>query len=143
MVLVDTSVWSLALRRASGHLNDRQRRVVGEWRKLIEEGRVAVIGPIRQETLSGIRKEPDFERLREHLTAFPDTPLHTEDFEHAARLFNRCRSRGLTGTPIDMLICAVADRRKLSVFTTDRDFERYAQHLPIRLHARKLSLASI
>jgi len=35
---------------------------------------------------------------------------------------------------IDLLICAIAYRHKLAIFTTDRDFDRYAKHLPIRLH---------
>jgi predicted nucleic acid-binding protein len=91
------------------------------------------IGPIRQEILSGIRQDADFETLRERLASFDDVPVLTTDDEHAARLFNRCRSRGLTGTPPDLLICAIAQRMGLAIFTTDRDFERYAKHVPIML----------
>ncbi len=133
-VLVDTSIWSLALRRSVSHLTDLQRNLVNHWADLIQEGQVVVIGPIRQEILSGIRREADFQRLRKRLADFYDLPLLTTDYEQAASLFNRCRSRGLTGTPTDLLICAVAERLGLPIFTTDEDFQRYAKYLPIRLH---------
>lgn len=143
MVLVDTSVWSVALRRSPSQLNERQQRLVAEWRNLIEQRRVAMMGSIRQEILSGIRSQQVFEGVRVRLAAFPDIPIDTTVYEDAAAYFNRCRTRGVTGTPIDMLICAAADRFGLSIFTTDRDFERYAELLPIRLHARTLSLPTI
>ena len=38
----------------------------------------------------------------------------------------------VTGT--DLLICAVAVRHGLKIFTTDTDFAAYARHLPIKLH---------
>ena len=75
-VLVDTSVWSLALRRRSRIGNDD---VVAELTSLVEDGRVVMIGPIRQELLSGIRDQAQFENLREHLGAFPDAPIEEAD----------------------------------------------------------------
>lgn len=141
IVLVDTSVWSLALRRSSSQLNERQRQLVAEWRRLIEQRRVAMIGPIRQEILSGIRSVRDFDALRVRLSSFPDLPIDTVLYEEAAVCFNRCRAKGVTGTPIDMVLCAAAERYGLSIFTTDRDFERYADVLSIRLHARTLSFS--
>lgn len=139
MVLVDTSVWSLALRRTPDRLNERERKLVEEWRRLIDHGQALLVGPIRQEILSGIREEFEFERLRDHLRAFNDVPIQTGDYEEAARLFNRCRSRGVVGTPIDLLMCAVAHRLNLDIFTTDRDFEHNTRDLPIRLHARRVA----
>jgi predicted nucleic acid-binding protein len=47
---------------------------------------------------------------------------------------NRCRARGIAGSAIDFLICAVAHRRKWQIFTVDRDFERYAKVLGLRLY---------
>lgn len=61
--LVDTAVWSLALRRRTGDLSPGERRIVFEWRELVKKGRAALIGSIRQEVLSGIRRESDFGRL--------------------------------------------------------------------------------
>ncbi len=133
-VLVDTSVWSLALRRR-GRPNDP---AVGELRSLIDEGRVALIGPIRQELLSGIRTSEAFERLRDHLQPFSDEQLETADFERAAEHFNTCRAQGIQGSNTDFLICAAAERRKLPILTTDADFSRFADILPIRLHGRSM-----
>lgn len=131
-VLVDTSVWSLALRRARA----AEGPAVQELRSLIDEGRVAMIGPVRQELLSGIRTPEVFEQLREHLRPFADEPLLTEDFERAAEHFNTCRARGIQGSNTDFLICAVAERRDYPILTTDTDFSRFADVLPIALHGR-------
>jgi hypothetical protein len=65
---------------------------------------------------------------------FPDEASTTEDHEEAARLYNACRRAGIVGSIVDMLICASAVRHDLAIFTTDRDFDRYAKHLPLRLH---------
>lgn len=132
-VLVDTSVWSLALRRPA-RAATRAQPLVDELRTLIDEGRVAMIGPIRQELLSGVRTSAAFDELRAHLEPFADEPLETADFERAAQHFNTCRARGVQGSNTDFLICAAAERRNLPIFTTDTDFTRFARLLPIELH---------
>lgn len=131
-VLVDTSVWSLALRRRTPSAN----AAVQELRSLIDEGRVAMIGVIRQELLSGIRTPETFERLRDHFRPFSDEQLETADFERAAEHVNTCRAHGVQGSHTDFLICAVAERRNLPILTTDADFVRFATVLPIALHGR-------
>ena len=78
-VLVDTSVWSLALRRAS----TTAIPVVHELSELVREGRVEMLGAMRQELLSGIRDPAQFERLKSHLRAFPDIVHEASDFETA------------------------------------------------------------
>jgi predicted nucleic acid-binding protein len=134
-VLVDTSVWSLALRRRTRS----EEPAVEQLRWLIDQGRVAMIGPIRQELLSGVRAAESFERLRKHLRPYRDEPLEMEDFERAAEHFNSCRMRGIQGSNTDFLICAVAERRALPILTTDADFTRYASVLPIVLHSDTVS----
>jgi predicted nucleic acid-binding protein len=129
-VLVDTAVWSLALRRRT----DLDRAEVRALAELIREGRVLMVGPVRQELLSGIRVKAQFDSLREHLRAFPDAVLEEQDFEEAATCYNRCRARGIQGSNTDFLLCAVALRREIPIFTTDQDFERYAGVLGIALH---------
>jgi predicted nucleic acid-binding protein len=128
-VLADTSVWSEALRRRSKVESD----VVRELRSLILEHRVDIIGPIRQEILSGLREDAQFEKLEKNIAAFPDIPLETADHIMAAQFFNTCRAKGIQGSNTDFLICAVAVRRQLSIFTTDGDFPHFAKHLPILL----------
>lgn len=131
-VLVDTSVWSLALRR--GRQSASAPAV--ELRNLISDGRVRMIGPIRQEILSGVRDEAQFRELEVHLAAFPDLPLTTADHVTAAQFFNLCRTKGIQGSNTDFLICAVAIHHTLAIFTTDNDFTLYAAHLPIVLYGR-------
>jgi predicted nucleic acid-binding protein len=129
-VLVDTSVWSLALRRAK-RVDDAVPRELAE---LIGEGRVVLLGPVRQELLSGIKVKAQYELLRDHLRAFPDLELESADYEEAAAAFNRCRERGIQGSNTDFLICATAMRRKLAIYTTDGDIRRYAKILKLELH---------
>jgi predicted nucleic acid-binding protein len=135
MVLVDTSVWSLALRRKPEQLSPAEGQITEALAELIREGRVQLLGPVRQELLSGIREEVQFRKLRDYLRAFPEQSLEAADYEEAAHMNNRCRSRGIAGSAIDFLICAAAHRRGWSIFTTDRDFENYASVLRLRLHS--------
>lgn len=129
-VLLDTSIWSLALRR--GRHSPGPEAV--EAKRLIKGHLVEILGPIRQEVLSGVRDEAQFERLRTHLAAFPDIPIEEEDYVTAARFFNLCRAKGIQGSNTDFLICAAAVRHKLEIFTTDGDFAHYARYIPIVLH---------
>jgi len=129
-VLVDTSVWSLALRRGKLSISAPAQ----ELQQLIQDHRVQIIGPIRQEILSGIRNDSQFNKLGKHLESFPDLPILTNDYVRAAKFFNLCRSKGIQGSNTDFLICAVAVRNKLSIFTTDKDFELFSKHIKIILH---------
>jgi predicted nucleic acid-binding protein len=133
MVLVDTPVWSLALRRKRGDLNPREQRSTGTLAELIREGRAQMLGAVRQELLSGIKEEERFRKLRDYLRAFEDPRLEAEDYEEAARMSNQCRTKGVAGSAIDFLICAAAGRRGWQIFTTDRDFERYAGVVGVKL----------
>ena len=132
-VLVDTSIWSLALRR----IDHIQNQDVLELRRLITAHLVEIIGPIRQEVLSGIRDQSQFERLKTHLAAFPDLSLQSDDYVTAAKFFNLCRVKGIQGSNTDFLICAVAVRHDLAIFTTDGDFRHFSKCLPIVLHESK------
>lgn len=134
-VLVDTSVWSLALRRKPGDLTQQEQRLTQRLTELIEDDRVAIIGPIRQELLSGIRSELVFDRLKRRLRSYDDEALTSEDYESAAEIGNTCRTAGIAGSAIDFLICAVAQRRGLPILTTDRDFARYAAVVSLTLHS--------
>jgi predicted nucleic acid-binding protein len=129
-VLVDTCIWSLALRRRHPNQSD----VVEELRNLVMDDRVVMLGPVRQEILSGIRSEDQFEALRDRLRPFSDLKIGMHDYERAAQMFNLCRAKGIQGSNTDFLICAAAEHWDLSIFTTDRDFESFAVVLPIRLH---------
>ena len=129
-VLVDTCVWSQLLRKAT----DENDPIVLELNELIKEYRVQMIGPIRQELLSGIKNKKQFTLLKEHFRSFSDLEIKTEDYEMAAQMSNGCRGKGVQGSHIDFLICAVAHRYDLSIFTVDADFQLYKRHIPIKLY---------
>ena len=131
MVIVDTSVWSLALRRK----RPPSDATTAEFARLIDRGDAHIAGPIRQELLSGIATQAQFRMLSSRLQAFPDIPIETADYERAALCFNQCRARGIQGSNPDYLICALALRLDIPIFTVDRDFARYAHTLNVRLHA--------
>jgi predicted nucleic acid-binding protein len=137
IVLVDTPVWSVALRRKHRDLNAQEQRLTQVLRELIHEGRARLLGPIRQELLSGIREEERFQKLRLYLHAFDDPNLAPKDYEEAARMSTQCRSRGIAGSAIDFLLCAAAYHRHWQIFTTDRDFGHYAKVLPLNLYSSK------
>lgn len=128
-VLVDTCVWSQALRRSEG--NNQHAR---ELRDIISDNRACIMGPIRQEVLSGIRLKQHFQTLRDHLSAFPDLLIKTIDYECAADFSNLLRSKGIQGSAIDFLICAVAHRYSLLIYTLDDDFSHFVKHIPIKLY---------
>ncbi len=130
-VLVDTCIWSLALRRSI----PQDAPEITELSELIREQRVLFLGTVRQEILSGIRDEAQFVRLRDRLRAFPDVQQEQADFECAAEFFNICRKNGIQGSNSDFLICSVAYRIDAPILTTDADFLNYSRFLPIKLHS--------
>lgn len=129
-VLVDTSIWSEAFRRKEkwNHL------IVQRLTSLIADDKVVLIGPVRQEILSGIKGQKQFEILKNYLRAFPDHTITTFDYEKAAEFFNICRRFGIQGSNTDFLICAVSVNNNFQIFTTDKDFENFFLHLPINLY---------
>jgi predicted nucleic acid-binding protein len=129
-VLVDTSVWSHVLRKNT----PQDSVIVRDLSELIKELRVKIIGPIRQEILSGIKSAGQFEKLKSYLSAFPDLSLETQDFEKAAVYYNTCRQNGIQGSNTNFLICAVAFQHQLEIFTTDNDFLKFQSYIPVKLY---------
>src|SRR6202521_4393647 len=136
-ILIDTSVWSLALRRKTESLKAAERFLVAELSELISEGRGRLIGLVRQELLSSIKSAEHYEKLRLHLRSFPDEPINTPDHEEAAKAGNQCRGAGIVVSIVDVLLCAVAIKREWAIFTSDPDFTNYAKVLPLSIHAAR------
>jgi hypothetical protein len=128
-VLIDTCIWSLALRGAPS----KQTGVVEKLIRLIDENQVKLIGPIRQELLSGYSDKRSYDKLKKKISYFPNEPILDVDYEAAAEYSNICRARGVLGSHIDFLICAVSIRTKCHIFTSDKDFRNYSNHVPISL----------
>jgi predicted nucleic acid-binding protein len=129
-IIVDTCAWSQFLRRNRFSSDP----VASEVARLVRADAVQLLGPIRQELLSGAQPSERFEHLKDYLRFYPNIPLDEEDDETAAGYYNRLRHRGLQGSGTDLLICAVAVRRGFKIFTTDTDFAAYGRHIPIKLH---------
>ena len=129
LVIVDSDVWSEGFRKVQGESTPQLLML----RQLVTEGRVQMLGCIRQEVLQGLKTAAVFERIRDQLRAFPDLPVTAQDHERAAEFFNLCRGKGIQGSSTDFLICACSVSYGLPILTKDKDFELYAQHLPLKL----------
>jgi len=136
-VLVDTPVWSLSLRRKPEDLSSGEKKIVAELTELVQEGRGRIIGPVRQELLSGIRTTRQYEELRAALRAFPDETIGAGDYETAAKASNDCRAKGIVVSPVDVLICAVALRVNFPMFATADRYGNSACVLTSTPHARR------
>jgi predicted nucleic acid-binding protein len=129
-IIADTCIWMAALNR-SGY--NREYQVV-ELNSLLKEENLAMIGLIRAEILAGIQTPDRMEIVRETLRSIPDEEIITSDFEIAASYLTICRTRKLKSSLTDCLICAVSNRLKMRIFTTDKHFYVLQKHLPILLH---------
>ena len=98
-----------------------------------------MIGPIRQEILSGVKTKEQFLKLKNILSAFPDLLLTSEDFELAAEYFNTLRSKGIQGSNTDFLICSVSTINNMPIYSADNDLDYYKKHLPITLHTPRVA----
>ena len=124
-LLVDTSVWSLALRRKNNaSLSLDEQKLKAELVQAIQDGRVAMLGLLRQELLSGIKEKAQFDKVKAALDPYLDEPINTADHEYAALVHNECRNQGVEAGTVDILICAVAVRRGWEVLSGDGGLNR-------------------
>ena len=123
-LLVDTSVWSLALRR------DRQptEPEVGFLARALSEGEaIFTTGLILQELLQGFRGAKAHDVIVQRFAALPLLVPDRDDHVQAAELRNACRRRGVQVGTIDALLAQLSIRHDLVLVTTDLDFERIAE----------------
>ena len=128
-VLVDTPIWSYALRSQ----DKKYQSEVNALTSLIQYQRAVIIGPIRQEILSGYSDLRKYRIIKEKLSYFENTSIIDTDYVLAAEFSNKCRKKGIQGSHIDFLICAVANRIEIPIFTKDNDFKHYQKAIPINL----------
>lgn len=129
-VLVDTSVWSLALRKQGPGDHPAVRKLT-VLLKAHED--VVLMGLVLQEILQGLRTEEAFRRVSGDLNSFPLLELVREDFVEAARLHRRCAARGVGASTVDCLIAVAAIRHDCVLLTTDSAFNRIAGQCPLQL----------
>ena len=127
-LFVDTSVWSLALRRDPASAAPE----VFALRRALEGGdAVVTTGLILQELLQGFAGPRARRQIVERFSALPLLVPDREDHVEAAELRNRCRRAGVQIGTIDALLAQICIRYKLTLLTTDRDFELAASHCPL------------
>ncbi|MFQ5741263.1 MAG: PIN domain-containing protein [Acidobacteriota bacterium] len=130
-VFVDTSVWSLALRRdAPPHLPEV--RLLDEL--LERRDPIFTTGIVLQELLQGFHRGPRAaERIIERFTAFHRVTPETGDHIESARLYTRCRQHGVQVGTIDALLAQLCIRYELAMLSTDRDFYHIARWTGLKL----------
>ncbi len=133
MILLDTSVLSLAFRRSRKR---REPPAVELLRQLIiDDVQLAIPGMVYQEILSGVRTKRQFQELKASLAGFPVIAATSADHEEAARIHNDCIAGGVTIASVDALVAAQTLDREAALLTLDQDFSRIASVRPLRLVA--------
>ena len=129
-VLVDTSVWSLALRRKIPSAQTEVLRLT----ELISDGQpIFLTGIILVEILQGIKEQPQSLRMRQYLEVFPLIELDRAGYINAARLSSRCRSKGIQSGTVDALIAQTAIEHGCYLLTADQDFAQIARYSDLKL----------
>jgi len=129
-LFVDTSVWSLALRRDG----DAMSPEVQALRHAIEGGDIVVTtGLVLQELLQGFAGPRARTDIIERFSSLPFLTPDRKDHMDAADLRNRCRRAGVQVGTIDALIAHLCIRHELTLLTTDNDFVQATAHCPLRV----------
>jgi len=132
MILVDTTIWSKAYRRRK--IQGKDLGILKDLYNVLDMEEELLIGPVRQELLSGIRDKHAFTNLAAKLDGFNNYEVQLDDHDLAAEYFCICQQNGIQGSQTDFLICAIAYRYNMEIFTEDRDFYHYKNYLPIELY---------
>lgn len=136
-LLVDTSVWSLALRRDSA-ASEAEVHVLKE--ALLGADVVVTTGLVLQELLQGFSGPKSRAQFIERFAALPLLHPDREDHVAAADLRNTCRRAGVQVGTIDALLAQLCIRYHLTLLSTDNDFKLAAPHCALRVWAPKLGM---
>ena len=129
-LLVDTSVWSLALRRDQPPPLPQ----IGALRAALEGDEIVVTtGLVLQELLQGIAGPRARQDIIDHFAALPMVSPDRQDHVDAADLRNTCRRAGVQIGTIDALLAQLCIRHELTLLTTDNDFAHAAAHSAVRV----------
>jgi predicted nucleic acid-binding protein len=129
-LLVDTSVWSLALRRDAAAPDAE----VHALRAALTSGeQVFTTGFVLQELLQGFSGPKDRQALIRQFSALGFLQPDRQDHIDAAEVRNTCRRHGVQLGTIDALLVQLAIRNKLTLLTTDKDFAAAAVHVKFSL----------
>jgi hypothetical protein len=131
-LLVDTSVWSLAIRRDA----PAREPAVDRLRDALSNGdQVLTTGLVLQELLQGFAGPRAREAILDRFAALPLLVPDRADHVAAAEIRNACRRAGIQVGTIDALLAQLCIRHDLLMLTTDRDLELVARHTRLRVWA--------
>ena len=129
-VIVDTSVWSLSLRRKK----EEEQPATLVLRQLIENHEnIFLLGVIVQEILQGVKDNLLFQKIQNHVKAFSCLEPTQDDHIFCARLYNQCLSQGITPSTTDILIAGMAIKNNCYLLTVDKDFDYIAKYTQLKL----------
>ena len=129
-LFVDTSVWSLALRRDA----PPDHPAVARLSEALRRGEdIFSTGLVLQELLQGFRGPQDGEAIVARFAALPFIEPTRADYIAAAELRNTCRRRGVQAGTIDALLARLCIDHGLVMLSTDRDFAGIAEWTPLDL----------
>lgn len=128
--LLDTSVWSEALRRKNTSLKSENTFL---YHLIQNEENIFITGVIIQELLSGIKNEKMFMELKEILLNFEIIEPDVEDYIQAASLQNKISAKGIQASTVDLLLVSIAIRRNYYLLSFDKDFNYISKHTDLRL----------
>ena len=121
-MFVDTSVWSLALRRDT----PPDWPEAHELRRTLPSGASYSTWMVLPELMKGLSKPQTHERTISHFATLPLLIPDRQDHIYAAELRNRCRRKGVQVGTIDALLAQLCIRHELTMLTTDKDFHNIA-----------------
>ncbi len=129
-LFVDTSVWSLALRRDTAPEGPEVQRL----REALGGGEaIYTTGIVLQELLQGFRGPKAKTRIVERFGALAMIVPVRDDYIDAAELRNKCRRHGIQVGTIDALLAQLCIRHKLIMLATDHDFSHMTKWTPLQL----------
>jgi predicted nucleic acid-binding protein len=130
-LLVDTSVWSLALRRSAAAATEPEVHALKQ--ALAGAAQVVTTGLILQELLQGFSGPKAASQIVESFASFSLIQPTREDHIAAADLRNTCRQAGVQVGTVDALIAQLCIRCDLTLLSTDQDFVHAAKHCPLKV----------
>lgn len=129
-LLVDTSVWSLALRRDVEGTEPEAQKLRNA---LLGSELVVTTGLVLQELLQGFSGPRARAQIIERFAALPLLQPDGDDHIDAAALRNTCRQAGVQVGTIDALLAQLCVRHGVTLLTTDHDFARMAKYCKLRV----------
>ena len=129
-ILVDTSVWSEALRRKKNKIDSGHSFL---FQLINNDEHIILTGIILLEILSGITDNKLFNKIKNILQDFEFVEPEKEDYIYSTELRNNLKKKGISSGAIDFLIASIAIRNEFYLVSYDKDFQNISTHSDLKL----------